>query len=179
MDNSQDKWTKIERKILNYLFENPTKSFYVRELSRKLHFAPTSITNSINTLKRENLIKKEKIGNILSFKLNREDPNTFILKKIRNLERLYNLGIIEFLFEKLPGTTIVLFGSYSQGEDTEESDIDLAIIESENKDINLKNFEKKLSRKIQLHFFKDLKSIRPNLRENIINGITLKGSMRI
>ena len=83
-------------------------------------------------------------------------------------------GIIAHIEEKLTPKCIVLFGSYQRGEDTEESDIDL-FIEAKHKTINTKQFEKKLNRKVELHFNKSFTKYPQELKNNIINGIVLHG----
>ena len=85
----------------------------------------------------------------------------------------------EFLQENLPGCTIILFGSYGRGEDTIKSDIDIAIIGSKKKEVNLIGFEKILERAIFLHFYDSLKQINKNLKESIHNGIVLVGGIEL
>jgi len=58
-----------------------------------------------------------------------------------------------------------LFGSYSRGDDTEKSDIDIAIIGKE-KRIDLEMYEKLLEKTIFLHFYDSLDKIDKNLIEN-------------
>ena len=83
-------------------------------------------------------------------------------------------GLIEYLEEKLFPKVIVLFGSYRKGEDMIDSDIDL-FVECKKEELNLSLFEKKLKRKIQLHFKEDFNSFPKELKNNIINGIVLYG----
>ena len=70
--------------------------------------------------------------------------------------------------------TIVLFGSYRRGEDVEESDIDI-FLECKKENVNVERFEKKLGRKIQLHFQENFNAYPKELKNNIINGIVLSG----
>ena len=69
---------------------------------------------------------------------------------------------------------IVLFGSFQKGEDIEQSDIDL-FIESPKLKIDLKKFEKKMKRKIELHFKENFSKYPKELKNNIINGTVLFG----
>ena len=73
--------------------------------------------------------------------------------------------------------SIILFGSYSKGEDTETSDIDL-FVECKSEELNLKIFEKRLERKIELHFKERFTLYPKELKNNIINGIVLHGFFR-
>ena len=73
---------------------------------------------------------------------------------------------------------IVLFGSYRKGEDTEESDIDL-FLECPGEEISLGRFEKKLKRKVQLHFKTNFNDYPKELKNNISNGIVLDGYLEV
>ena len=68
----------------------------------------------------------------------------------------------------------MLFGSFQRGEDVEDSDIDL-FVEACKMDLDLNSYEKKLNRKIQIHFRKCFGKLPEELKNNIINGIVLYG----
>ncbi len=178
MDWNKLKLTKLDNEIMEFLFRNPTTAFMGKEIANKVKFSQTAVAKSIYRLSKIGLVIREK-KILLSIKLNRDDKDLFELKKIYNLKSIYSSGLMNKLSKDLPGSAIILFGSYSSGEDTEESDIDIAIIGYNKRKMDLGKFENKLQRKIQLHFFNDLGKIDKNLRESIINGITLKGSITI
>jgi predicted nucleotidyltransferase len=71
-----------------------------------------------------------------------------------------------------------LFGSTALGEDVRESDIDLCVISGDKK-LELAKFEGLLSRKINIIFRKDFGKISKELKNNIINGIILKGHLKV
>ena len=73
--------------------------------------------------------------------------------------------------------SIVVFGSYQKGEDTEDSDIDIFVEANEEK-INLEKFEKLLNRKIQLHFNPNFKTYSKELKNNIANGWVFGGYLK-
>lgn len=181
MDTTKEKFTKTEKEILRYLFRNTGRKVNQREISLELKVSPTAIANSIKSLEKTNLleIKKNKTSQTFEIGLNLQNPNVFFKKRIENLNSLYESGFVTFLANEFPGSTIILFGSYSFGEDTNESDIDIAIIDAREKEIILSNFEKELSRKIILQFYKDFSNIHKNLKESILNGIILKGSVKL
>jgi len=74
--------------------------------------------------------------------------------------------------------TIVLFGSYARGEDTEKSDIDILVI-TQNKEslMELKELENKLNRKINIHILKSIKNSKEEFKNSIANGIVLYGHL--
>lgn len=69
---------------------------------------------------------------------------------------------------------IFLFGSASRGEDKENSDIDI-YVKLKSSGINTESFEKQLRRKINILFEENFKELSPELKNNIVNGIKLKG----
>jgi len=88
--------------------------------------------------------------------------------------------LINYLIEEYNNPLIILFGSYSKGEDIEKSDIDLYIETTNNKKLRLNKFENTLNRKIHIFSFKSIDKV-PNkdLSNNIINGIVLNGFLEV
>lgn len=81
---------------------------------------------------------------------------------------------------ELSNPAIIVFGSYARGEDTEDSDIDLYVETSSKKKPNLKKYEDRLKREIQLFVYKDIHKIKnKELANNIINGIALNGYVEV
>jgi len=87
--------------------------------------------------------------------------------------------LVDFLNKNLTNPTIILFGSLSKSETKEDSDIDLCVM-GHKKELNLKNFEDNLKRKIQLFFFSSIEDIKnKELANNIINGYILNGRLKL
>jgi len=168
--------TDTKEKILEMLFKFPTTKFHIREISRILKISPPAISKAIKQLEREKMVVSNK-NVVYEIKANLDNINFKNLKRVNNLKEIYLSGLFNHLSEKFPLDTIILFGSYSRGEDTERSDIDIAIIGTKEKILDLENFEKSLKRKINLNFYSKLKGIEINLRSNILNGITLAGGV--
>mgnify|MGYP003987829595 FL=1 len=101
------------------------------------------------------------------------------LKRVDNLKQIYESKLLECLEQEFAGSTIILFGSYSRGEDTENSDTDIAIIGRKEKKINLNKYEKLLDRRINLNFYESFSKIHKNLKENLFNGIVLSGGIEL
>ncbi|MEK6873651.1 MAG: nucleotidyltransferase domain-containing protein [Nanoarchaeota archaeon] len=174
-------FTILQQEILRFLFLMSGKSFNARILSKHLNVSQTAISKALPYLEKKNLIKisKDKESKRWSIELNRENKHVLNLKRAENLKMIYESGLVEFLSEKFPTSTLILFGSYSFGEDTFDSDIDISIIGAKEKNISLFEFNKKLRRTISINFYKDFKEINKNLRENIFNGIILKGGIEL
>lgn len=88
------------------------------------------------------------------------------------------IGLLDYLSENLMPDCIILFGSASKGEDMKDSDIDL-FIQSKEKKVKLDKFEKKLNRKINIFYCERYEDLSKELKNNIINGIILKGYLRV
>lgn len=166
---------------MEFLFENAGKSFNQRNLAKELIVSSTAIAKSLKTLEKERLILlgKDPSTKIISISLNRDNSRIIQLKRAYNLKAIYESGLFEFLDQKFIGATIILFGSYSFGEDTVNSDIDIAIVGKKEQDLELKAYEKTLNRKINFQFYPNLKEIHKNLKENLLNGIILKGGIEL
>lgn len=163
--------------ILRLFFDYPTKRFQLREISRMLKMGFPSVKIHITELERQGFIKKNDKGIYQSYVSSRSD--VFKLYKRNDiLLRLHESKLVYFLSETFAPDAIVLFGSASRGEDIETSDIDLLIVAKE-KDVDLKKFEKKLNRKISLHFEEDVPKIPKELLNNIINGIVVSGYLKV
>lgn len=179
MDIYKSKWTSLELNIFSLLCLRAGERFSQREISRILNVSPTAIANSLKKLKENNLIKIEQIKNINFISFNRYYQRAVELKRVENLRNIYLSGLSDYLNKELAGGTVILFGSYSIGEDSANSDIDLAIIERGEKILNLEKYEQVLKRKINVNFYKSWKNIHKHLRNNILNGILLQGSVEV
>ena len=173
------KFTKLQNEIFRLLCIRAGQALNQRTIAKLLRVTPTAVAKALKELEEEQLVKveKSKTMNLNLVELNRDNTKAIALKRINNLKLIYESGLADFLEQRFLGCTIILFGSYSLGEDTINSDIDLAVIGSKKKDIDLTKFEKLLERTILINFFDNLRKINKNLRENIINGITLHGSV--
>ncbi len=162
----------INNKVWLYFVKNPSSSIHIRELARKLNLSPPNILNQVRQLLKENLLKSKKQGKNLIITSNYENDEFIEKKKWTNLFLLIDSQLIDEIKEKVD--TIILFGSFCRGEDTEKSDIDIAI----DKEIDIDKIEKYediLNRKIQFHIID--KNISNNLKENIKQGALIKGVM--
>ena len=157
-------------KVAEIFFIEPTKVHLIKEISRKIGLAHTSVKIHLQTLIQEGLIEQTKSEPFNGYKSLRENPEFIFHKKISNLISLKNSDLIESLKEKYP-KSIILFGGYDKGEDMESSDIDLFIDSKEFK-FDSEKFEKSLKRKIHLIFKEEANK---SLLESINQGTILFG----
>ncbi|HCC24516.1 MAG TPA: hypothetical protein DEP85_03255 [Holosporales bacterium] len=179
MDIYKLKWTILEQEIFSLLCVKAGEKLSQREVAKTLEVSPTAITNSVPKLLEFQLLKLEKVRNINLITFNRDEQKAIELKRIENLKSIYISGLTDYLHNELAGGTIILFGSYSKGEDTTTSDIDIAVIERKNKMLGLEKYEKLLNRKINANFYNSWKDIHKHLKNNILNGIILYGGVEL
>jgi predicted nucleotidyltransferase len=162
-------------RVLELFFKKPTTIHFIREISREINLATTSVKKIIDNLIKQELIKPRISKPFNGYIANRDNDFFIFYKRFHNLLGLYELKdkLIEFLSPK----SITLFGSYSRGEDIEESDIDILIISKIKKEINLSNLENKLKRKINIMIIDDLKKLDSIMIKKIYNGINLYGEV--
>lgn len=174
------KTINIKEKIKEYFFINPTTKLRVRQIERTLKLPLPSVIRYCKALEREEVLMLIKIGNVVFYTADRTNENFLLEKKLFNIKQLYEKRLIKHLKTEFHNPTIIVFGSYSKGEDIEDSDIDLYIETPSKREINLDSFEKPLKRKIQVFKYKSIKEIvNPNLANNIINGIALNGFLEV
>lgn len=169
-------------RVAGVFFDEPTKKHYLKEISGKAGLAHTSVKKYLEMLKNENIIREtvERRGerDFPTYFANNGSNEYRREKIISNMMNLFRSGLIEYIIDNVMPNSIILFGSYSRGEDTEDSDIDL-FVEAKEQKTDTKKFEEKLKRKIQLHFREDINDCPNELKNNIINGFSLFGATEV
>ena len=165
--------------IINNLepfFEDCYREISVREYSRLAKITPPTASKLLKKFASQGLLKKREERGFILFQANRENQILRSLSKIYWEEKLKSLT--SYLEKQLRSDAIVLFGSLINLEVNENSDIDIAVFTKFKKEIDLKNFEKSLSKEIQLFVFESLEKVNKELRVGITNGYILKGTLR-
>ncbi len=172
--------TKLQNNIFRLLCVWHGEELNQREIAKALKASPAGVAKALKEMKANKLVIIQTVKT-MNLKLISLDwtKQTILLKKLENLKQLYEVKFVQYLEERFPGTTIILFGSYDRGEDTITSDIDIAIIESKQKIINRKPFEKKLKRTININFYNSFKDVHKELKENLCNGTVLIGGIEL
>ncbi|MBI2576746.1 winged helix-turn-helix transcriptional regulator [Candidatus Woesearchaeota archaeon] len=185
MDMYQVKWTRLQSEIFRLFCIKSGVGLNIREIARALKVTPTAVSKSLRVLEKQHIIRVKKHGklNLVMVEFNRDYARAIQLKRAENLKLIYESGIFDILYNEFPGCTVILFGSYSRGEDVyaekeeNRSDIDIAIIGVKTKDIGIARFDKLLERAISLNFFESWDKIHKNLKDSILNGIVLSGGV--
>mgnify|MGYP002824656031 CR=1 FL=1 len=164
--------------ILNEFFENPSKEFHIRELARELKIPKTTVSYHINGFLKEKLIIKNLKGVFPSFRANETHEKYRFYKKEEFLKKLIESKLLDFLENEFNPKCIVLFGSFAKSEYDRKSDVDIFVQSKESK-YSLGKYEKLLKHKINLFFEHDLNNLSKELLNNIINGVKLRGFIRL
>lgn len=175
------KLTILQLEILKLLFVKVGISLNQRQIAGFLQVTPPAVMKALPKLEKEQLIniEQDKETKRWSIELNRDNHKVMQLKRADNLKQIYESGLEDFLEKEFAGGTIILFGSYSRGEDILNSDIDIAVIGRKDKIIDLTNYEKILERKININFYDTFKNVHNHLKENLCNGILLSGGVEL
>lgn len=169
--------TILQQEILRFLFVKAGKAFNARQIALALEVSQPAIGKALPTLEKEGFLSVKKEAGRLCIELNCDRPKIIGLKRADNLRQLHESGLVQFLYDQLPGASVILFGSYTLGEDTLTSDIDLAVIGVKERQLDLRAFEKLLERDIVINFYPSLSTIDKPLLHNLLNGIVLKGTV--
>jgi predicted nucleotidyltransferase len=168
-------------KVLKVFFNDPLPEdigFHLRQISRITKIAPKSVSIYLKKLINEGFVKRKKLHSYWVYYANRDNNKFTHYKKIDIVNRITDTGLLDYLYEQILPDTIILFGSASMGQDLKSSDIDLCVISKEKK-LNLTIYEKKLKRKINILFTEEFKVLSNELKNNILNGVILKGYLKV
>ncbi|SRR3989338_714735 len=162
-------------KILNdlsFFFEDNYRDIHVRAYAKIKRISPPTASALLEHYCKEGLLLKETDKRHNLYKANRENP------LFRHLQRAYwqdrLTPLLAFIEKEYLNPVVILFGSASKAEITEESDIDLAVFTPTEKELNLEDFSRSLKRPIQLFRFDDQKSVKnPHLLANILRATPL------
>lgn len=125
--------TPKQIKIFGFFLKKPYKEVTYKEIKDHSNEKSNSLVQkAVAKFLSEDLIKKRQIGNSLLYKLNLENNIVFSYFDILLKEKLSQpiKGSIQRIKEEIKDVefvSIIIFGSYAEGKQTEKSDLDIAI----------------------------------------------------
>ena len=171
------------QRILGVLSAYSDRAFSLTDLAKESGVAKSNIGPLVKEFEEMGLISIERLTKIWRIRANLSSWAFKKSKIVRNLNFIYQSGLVEYLNEKFRNPrAIILFGSYRTGDDVSTSDIDIAIESDEPREMNtihlaeLESFENVIHRKIQIHTF-HRKHVDQHVFSNIANGIVLLGHL--
>ena len=172
-------------KILLWFFAYPTREIGLNDLSEALVISKTTAHRIVEQLVKEGFLKKEVLGKIWRISCNQNHVYNYSKKIAYNLILIYESGIIKKIRKVIQNPrAIILLGSYRKGDDTEISDIDIAVEVLGNENLKIENigtikkFGYRNNVPVNLHIF-SRNGIDLNLFANIANGILLEGFLEV
>jgi len=169
-----------DEKVLKLFFDGPGRQLHVREVARRAGLSPPGAMKILKRLRDDGLVNEESNNVVVNYRGNYDSTRFVALKRSLNLYSLYASGLVDDIvaFYRMP-ECIVLFGSYAKGEDTGDSDIDIAIV-TEKQDLHdLQYYEKKLNRKMSIHLVDKVKNEDTSFIGSLANGIVLYGYLEM
>ena len=120
--------SKIRAEIFRLLFGATDQALHMREIERRSGYAIGTIQSEFKKLVRLDLVKKQRDGNRLYYRANKDHP---LYADIHHLV-LKTAGLVEVLQMALKPSpsirTAFVFGSIASHEEKAQSDIDLMVI---------------------------------------------------
>lgn len=166
-------------RIISIIFNYPNKAFHIRRLAKEVDVSTTTVSNVVEQLLKYQIIKIEKTELTTNIQADLESENYFSYKRLFNLFRLEKTGFIKRIIKDHTPEAVVLFGSFTKGEDTEESDIDILLITKKDIRIDTNQLEKEFNRKVNLHILPNLDKSSAEFKNTLANGIVLYGYVKV
>ena len=172
-------------KLLRIFLKNPDRGFYTKEISRVIGIGSGTVNHFLRNIYKDNILTKEIIGNVHLYRLNNELE---LVKQLKIFNTLLDFKKCNFTRQFLKNddtiTSIILYGSYANGENDSKSDIDVLILTKSNKSFNniINRLEKKLEKNISIQkmkipdWYKLKEKDKPFYNSIIENHIILYGS---
>ena len=172
-------------KLLFIFLKNPDNGFYTKEISRKTGIGSGTVNTFLRSIHKDNILTKEIVGNVHLYRLNNELAFVKQLKIFNILLEFKNHKFVEqFLKVDDKIISIILYGSYANGENDSKSDIDILLITNTKTNFikTIHQIEKKIKKTVSIQImsifkWQILKKKDKIFYESIIeNHITLYGS---
>jgi len=138
-------------KILKFFLDKPDRSFYTKEISRNTKIGSGTVNHFLKKIHKDNILKKEVVGNVHLYHLNNESELVKQLKIFNTLLEFKKIKFTdEFLKENNDVISLILYGSYANGENDTKSDIDILVLRNRKKDFTetLQKLERKTKKTI-------------------------------
>ncbi len=179
---------EAHQKIMYWFFSFPNLETGLNDLSSDLKISKTTAKKIVQELVDIKFLNKKIYGNTWRISCNHEHYFNYSRKISFNFSMIYEAyygGLREHIFKTVGNAkSVILFGSYRKGDDTEESDIDIAVEVADGREMRIISsgiipqlgFRKNVQ--VNAHIFSRNK-IDLNLFSNIANGIVLEGFLEV
>lgn len=172
-------------KAIYWFFSFPQSEIGLNDLSEALSISKTTAKRVVLQLMEEGFLKRDIIGKVWRISCDPSHHYNYTRKIAYNLTLIYESAILKAIHDRIRSPrAIILFGSYRKGDDTEKSDLDIAVEVIGNEDLKIEplgmlpnlGFRKDIL--VNMHIFSRNK-IDLNLFANVANGIVLEGFLEV
>ena len=130
---------KSPNRILKMFIQNPTTEMQLKHIESSTKLAKLSVLKWTKCLAGQKLLTVRSVGRTALYGLNKDNPS------VKQLRILHNLNYIDSKLGHVDGK-VFLYGSFTRGENTEKSDIDILVI-GKNRDVikKLKSMDSRIN----------------------------------
>jgi len=114
-------------KVLSYLAQDPSRELLASEIQKATQASRAGVYFALKELMRQGLVSQERRGKVIFYRIVYDDA---AIKQFKILKNVFSLRSIVAKLKPF-SRKIVLYGSYSRGENDSTSDIDLFILSKE------------------------------------------------
>jgi predicted nucleotidyltransferase len=166
------------------IFSFPSEVFYIREIERRIGLSTTAISSGVKELERAGIVRVERTALTTDIRADLESASYQLHKRLYNIYVLHNSGLVDGLVSLFNNPeAIVVFGSFANGEDSEQSDVDILVVSSQKSDRGVGKlsalYGKVIKRTINVVVLDSLVKSGPAFRNSIANGIVLHGYAKL
>ena len=172
--------------ILNLMFSNPDKRYYLAEVAKILGKESANYQRYIEKMISDGILCEERIGNMRFFWLNKDYQLYNEIKAMVSKTIGIEAQLREIIEKINTIETAFIFGSFATDKFNSNSDIDLFIIGEVNEDNfieEITKLEMQISRDINYHIYKKQELVEKFANNSFINNvfsnkmILLKGNL--
>ncbi len=120
--------SKTKRAILKQLLSHPEERYYIRQLSKALKISVGTLHRELVKLESSGFLSSDYVGNLRFFSINKTNP---LFKELKQLI-FKTEGVEGRLKESLKDVSgfkaVFIYGSFAEGKERPDSDIDLFIL---------------------------------------------------
>ncbi|MFH0772350.1 MAG: nucleotidyltransferase domain-containing protein [Candidatus Omnitrophota bacterium] len=148
--------SSLRAKLLLYYFSNPEAGLYVREMAQILHVDATNLSKELSRLEKAGVFVSKMRGNQKHYSINTAYP---LYSELRSIvfKTIGVEGGLRSILERLEGISCAfIYGSFAEGKERAESDIDLLIIGKPDEDKLIEMigaFEKEVGREVNYNIY--------------------------
>lgn len=147
--------SRVRADVLTLFFLNPTATYYVRELARRLDCSVGALARELQRFSQEGLLAREARGREVFYRVNQAHPLFHEIKGIVEKTRGIPVRLAEGLRPIVAIQQGFLYGSVAKDALTAQSDLDLLLVGKETPAVGalLKSLETRFGRTINVTMY--------------------------